>query len=170
MWSGCTSSGLVVCRRRREYLVDMDLLVVLISGMAFVNVVFVAGQRMFVPAPVALPWNGAIKYCEEQNTILAVVETMERNDMLSIKARQLAYIDRDESWNRIWIRGYRNDRSHKFLMDKETPMKFINFDSENKVNLQERCIEIHLRNNNTFAPNWATDDCAVEKRFFCMHL
>lgn len=141
-------------------------LLYLIASLVTFNAV--SCERLFIPAPEALSWHDAVQYCKLNDAILALLINQNYNEMLAIKARQYRLIDKTDDWNRIWTLGNRiGARDFKFGTSDE-PLFFTNFDEENGANMNEDCIEMYLRNSNTYTTNWATANCEIKKRFFCM--
>lgn len=127
-------------------------------------VVLCTGQIVnFVPAPNPMSWQEANAYCKEHETSLPIFHSHGPNQYFAIRARQQVVIDKDESWNRIWLAGHRSNG--EFVGDGDRPLLWENFPVD--ARMDGDCVEMHLRDQNTFDENWDTDDCDVKKRFFC---
>lgn len=110
----------------------------------------------------------ALECCKSLNMSLPVVRDLTFNKKLAVRARQQMIINRDQSWNRIWLAANRLNSLDMYQGDSEEPVIFTNFDSHNEASIEANCVEMYLRAENTFNGNWATDHCVEKKRFFCM--
>lgn len=104
-------------------------------------------------------------YCKDHETVLPMFHHIVPNQYLAIRAREQVVIDKDESWNRIWLDGHRVESNGEFLIDGDRPLSWANFEED--ARMDGDCVEMHLHNLNTFGQNWDTDHCDVKKRFFC---
>lgn len=129
----------------------------------------VVGDRAnrFRPGSGLLSWSDALETCNKSLRTLPDLHTDLLNRLLAIKARQNVIINKDKSWNRIWLIGYRKNMRSPWMKGgtNGTRLFLLNFDKTARQG--GNCIEMYLQNNNTFLYNWVTDDCNAKKHFFC---
>lgn len=124
----------------------------------------------FVPGDEKMSWEDAIEYCNKLGRMLAEPRNQVINDGISMRARAQVVISNDKDWNRIWTGVNRRNRpgTDEFMFGYYNyTFDYRNFDAQTDRTMDGDCVEIYLRDHNTFRPNWALDDCDVKKHFLC---
>lgn len=132
---------------------------------------FVFGGRIqFLPVDEKMSWANALDHCLTLGRMLAEPRSQILNDEISMRARTQVVISENTEWNRVWTAVNRIGQSatDDFLWGHlNNTFDYRNFDEANNAKMDGDCVEIYLRNVNTFGTNWATDDCNAKKLFFC---